>query len=142
MSGPATGETRYAVANDDQSGIVREGVSFYPVSSDGLLTRKKEVSTSGFGISGGYFGTDRSRTLNSGSQGCVYSSSGAVVNNPFSISAKWRSFCAIRDGALGREQRLYPLLLQVHPARPSRRVPDLACQSRGPITEESCRIVT
>ncbi len=51
MSGPATGETRYIVANDDQSGIVREGVSFYPVSSDGLLTRKKEVSTGGFGIS-------------------------------------------------------------------------------------------
>ena len=88
MSGPATGETRYIVANDDQSGIVREGVSFYPVSSDGLLTRKKEVSTGGFGISGGYFGTDRIRTLNSGSQGCVYSSSGAAVNNPFSISSQ------------------------------------------------------
>ena len=72
-SGPAISQTKYVVANDDQSGVVFEGVSFYTVSSKGLLTRKKEVSTGGFGISGGYFGADRIRTI-SGSQGCVYSS--------------------------------------------------------------------
>src|SRR5579863_9944501 len=72
-SGPAAGQTKYVVANDDQSGVVFEGVSFYTVSSKGLLTLKKEVSTGGFGISGGYFGADRIRTI-SGSQGCVYSS--------------------------------------------------------------------
>src|ERR1700722_11950183 len=72
-SGPATGQTNYLVANDDQSGTVREGVSFYTVGTDGQLTRKKEVSTGGFGISGGYFGADRIRAI-SGSQGCVSSS--------------------------------------------------------------------
>ena len=55
-SGPAIGQTNYVVANDDQSGVVREGVSFYTVGTSGQLTRKKEVSTGGFGISGGYFG--------------------------------------------------------------------------------------
>jgi hypothetical protein len=74
MSRPATAQTNYLVANDDQSGVVREGVSFYTVGTNGELTRKKEVSTGGFGISGGYFGADRIRTLKNGSQGCVYSS--------------------------------------------------------------------
>jgi sugar lactone lactonase YvrE len=72
-SGSAMAQTNYLVANDDQSGVVKEGVSFYTVGSNGELTRKKEVSTNGFGISGGYFGADRIRTI-SGSQGCVYSS--------------------------------------------------------------------
>jgi sugar lactone lactonase YvrE len=73
-SGPATGQTNYVVANDDQSGVVHEGVSFYTVGTNGELTRKKEVDTEGFGISGGYFGADRIRTLKSGGQSCVYSS--------------------------------------------------------------------
>ena len=74
MSGGAAAATRYVVANNDQTGLIHDSVSFYTVSQDGLLTLKTEVSTGGYGISGGYFGLDRITVLDSGSQQCVYSS--------------------------------------------------------------------
>jgi sugar lactone lactonase YvrE len=76
-SGPAIGTTRYVVTNDDQSGVVPMGVGFYTVGSDGLLTFKTEVATGGYGITGGYFATDRIRVLESGN-GCVYASEAAT----------------------------------------------------------------
>ena len=81
-SGVATATDPYLIANDDQSGFILASVTFYNVSPDGLLTVKKRVGTSGNGISGGFFGTNRVSVLNSAKNECVYVSeagSGTIV---------------------------------------------------------------
>jgi sugar lactone lactonase YvrE len=76
-SAVAAGGTRYVVTNDDQTGFILGSVSFYTVSPAGLLTLKQSVVTSGSGVSGGFFGANRIRVLDSGNKGCVYASEAA-----------------------------------------------------------------
>src|SRR5271157_1592070 len=74
VSGFARGATQYVVANDDVAYPYQTGVSFYKVAPNGLLTLQQQVITGGYGISGGFFGTNRISVLNSGNQGCIYAS--------------------------------------------------------------------
>jgi hypothetical protein len=81
-SGVARANDPYLIANDDQSGFILASVTFYNVSPEGLLTLKKRVGTSGNGISGGFFGTNRVSVLNSAKNDCVFVSdagSGSIV---------------------------------------------------------------
>jgi len=80
VSGVAAGGTPYVVANDDQStGVFSgDGVSFYAVAGNGLLTLQKQVAMGGLGIGGGFFGANRIGVLDSGKRGCVYASEAAT----------------------------------------------------------------
>jgi sugar lactone lactonase YvrE len=78
VSGIAAAATQYVVANDDSPFPFRTGVSFYTVAPDGSLTLKQQVQTGDYGIVGGFFGTNRIRTLNNANQGCVYASEAAI----------------------------------------------------------------
>ena len=73
-SGLAVAATQYVVANDDVAFPFLTGVSFYAVAPDGTLTLQQQIQTGGYGISGGFFGTNRISVLDSGNQQCVYSS--------------------------------------------------------------------
>jgi 6-phosphogluconolactonase (cycloisomerase 2 family) len=74
----ASAATKYVVTNDDMAQPFTNGVSFYAVGSDGSLTLRKQVLTGGFGIGGGFFGTNRISVLNSGGQQCVFASEAAT----------------------------------------------------------------
>jgi sugar lactone lactonase YvrE len=74
VGGIAFGATQYVVANDDGAFPFLTGVSFYSVGMDGSLTLQQQVQTGGYGIGGGFFGSNRISVLNNASQQCVYSS--------------------------------------------------------------------
>jgi len=71
----------YVMTNDDGCGVLcfqpPNGVTFYTVGGNGLLTLKQQVSLSATGIGGGYFGMNRLAVVNSGGQQCVYASEAA-----------------------------------------------------------------
>lgn len=71
----------YLITNDDVV-FFPTSVTFYTVESNGLLTLTQQVFTGGYGISGGYFGSNRLAVLNGGTNQCVYASeafSGDIV---------------------------------------------------------------
>lgn len=78
ISGPALGATQYVITNDDLPYPFINSISVYTVEAGGLLSSPQQIKTFGFGITGGFFGTDRIAMLNSGSQQCVYASSAAT----------------------------------------------------------------
>jgi len=78
LSGLATGAPPYVVTNDDSPFPFRTGVSFYSVAPDGFLTLQDRVQTVGYGVAGGFFGTNRISVLNNASQACVFASSAAT----------------------------------------------------------------
>ncbi len=73
-SAAQTAATQYVAANDDVLFPFLMGVTFYKVAPDGSLTLQHKVLTGGFGIGGGFFGTNRLAMLNSGKQSCVFAS--------------------------------------------------------------------
>jgi 6-phosphogluconolactonase (cycloisomerase 2 family) len=68
----------YVITNDDSpQGNLQfnpNSVSFFSIGGNGLLTLQQTVFTSGFGIGGGYFGSNRLAVLNGGGQECVFAS--------------------------------------------------------------------
>ena len=72
--GFALGQTQYVMTNDDLVPEVISGVSFFSVAPNGSLTLQSFVDTFGNGISGGFFGANRLRVLNSGTEQCVFES--------------------------------------------------------------------
>jgi Lactonase, 7-bladed beta-propeller len=62
----------YVVTNDD--GLYLNGVTFYSVGANGLLTLQQQVQTGLSGIAGGYFSANRVVALDNGSEECVYAS--------------------------------------------------------------------
>ncbi len=78
LNGFALGATQYVVTNDDLPYPFLNSISVYTVEAGGLLSSPQQIKTLGFGISGGFFGTDRIAMLNSGGQQCVYASSAAT----------------------------------------------------------------
>jgi hypothetical protein len=78
LSGLALGATQYVITNDDLPYPFLNSISVYTVEAGGLLSSPQQIKTLGFGISGGFFGTNRNSVLNSGGQQCVYASSAAT----------------------------------------------------------------
>jgi hypothetical protein len=83
VNGLAAAQTRYVVANDDP------GVSVYTVASNGALTLKEQILLAKLGVGnvGGFFGANRLRVLDSGSQQCIFASvafTGEIVGIPVS----------------------------------------------------------
>ena len=74
----AAQNTQYIVTNDDVAPQLPNSMSFYTVGANGTLTLQQRVVTSGYGIAGGYFGTNRISVLDSGSTGCIYASEAAT----------------------------------------------------------------
>ncbi|MGA9503203.1 MAG: hypothetical protein WBV31_02135, partial [Terriglobales bacterium] len=74
MSGLAVATPQYVASNDDAAFPFLTGVSFYSVAPDGSLTFVERVQTGGYGIGGGFFGTNRLSVLDGGNQQCVYAS--------------------------------------------------------------------
>ena len=68
----AATQPQYVLTNDDAPFV--NGVTFYTVGANGLLTLAEQVLTGGSGIGGGYFAANRLNVLNSGSNQCVYAS--------------------------------------------------------------------
>jgi hypothetical protein len=70
--------TNFVVTNDDLPFgnllIQNNSVSFYAIGPNGLLTLQQTVFTEGYGIGGGYFGSNRLSVVNSAGQGCVFAS--------------------------------------------------------------------
>src|SRR5579872_5636457 len=64
----------YILANDDVAPTLPNSVSFFTIGPSGALTYQKKVVTSGFGIAGGYFGSNRISILDGGGTGCLYAS--------------------------------------------------------------------
>jgi hypothetical protein len=62
----------YVVTNDDA--LYLNGVTFYSVGTNGLLTLQQQVQTGLSGIGGGYFSANRVVVLDNDSQECVYAS--------------------------------------------------------------------
>lgn len=88
-AGTATG---FVVTNDDLPAgnlmVQNNSVSFYAIGANGLLTLQGDVVTAGYGIAGGFFGSNRLAVLNGGGQQCVYASdagsgdiAGIIVSN-------------------------------------------------------------
>ncbi|MGD0988572.1 MAG: hypothetical protein ABR874_12230 [Candidatus Sulfotelmatobacter sp.] len=81
----AASQPHYVVTNDDIASLFGIGLgsyTFYTVGANGSLSNPQEVTTSGGGIGGGYFGANRLAVLNNGTEQCVYVSealSGDVV---------------------------------------------------------------
>ncbi len=65
----------YLVTNDDVT--FGNGVTFYSVGANGVLTLVQQVLTGGSGIGGGFFGTNRLSLLNNANNECVYASDAA-----------------------------------------------------------------
>ena len=63
----------YLITNDDAPVFV-SGSSFYGIAANGQLTLQGRVPSGQNGIGGGFFGANRVRILNNGSNQCVYSS--------------------------------------------------------------------
>jgi hypothetical protein len=62
--------THLVITNDDvPSGNT---ATFYAINSKGGLRKKRDVSTGGTGLGGGYFGTGRVNVIHSKSQHCAY----------------------------------------------------------------------
>ena len=78
LNGLALGATQYVITNDDLPYPFITGISVYTVEAGGQLSSPQQITTLGFGISGGFFGTNRISVLNSGGQQCVYASSAAT----------------------------------------------------------------
>jgi 6-phosphogluconolactonase (cycloisomerase 2 family) len=80
LSGVVIAETAsgFVVTNDDlplgNLMVQTNSVSFYGIGSNGRLTLQQTVFTGGYGIVGGFFGTNRLAVLNSGGQQCVFAS--------------------------------------------------------------------
>jgi 6-phosphogluconolactonase (cycloisomerase 2 family) len=74
VSGLAMGANQYVITNDDVAFPFNTGLTFYAVALDGSLTLKQQVQTGGYGVGGGFFGTNRISVLDSVNQQCVYSS--------------------------------------------------------------------
>jgi hypothetical protein len=62
----------YVVTNDDA--LYMNGVTFYAVGTNGLLTLQQQVPTGLSGIAGGYFSANRVVVLDNDSEECVYAS--------------------------------------------------------------------
>jgi len=77
-SGFAHGATlpHYLVTNDDF--VFGNSVTFYTIGSNGVLTLTGQVPTTGLGIAGGFFATNRVSVLNSTGNECVYASDAAT----------------------------------------------------------------
>lgn len=65
-------DTHYVITNDDVPPKLLNGISIYSIAPDGQLTYLKSVRTGGFGIGGGFFGSNRIRVLDNGDMKCVY----------------------------------------------------------------------
>ncbi|MGA2355952.1 MAG: beta-propeller fold lactonase family protein [Terriglobales bacterium] len=78
LSGLALATTQYVITNDDLPYPFLNSISVYTVEAGGVLSAPQQIKTYGFGIAGGFFGTNRVSMLNSGSQQCVYSSAAAT----------------------------------------------------------------
>ena len=76
----AAGGSHYIVTNDDIPSFFPTSVTFYTVAAGGVLTQAAQVFTGGFGIDGGYFGSNRVVVLDDASQQCVYASQAATGN--------------------------------------------------------------
>jgi 6-phosphogluconolactonase (cycloisomerase 2 family) len=68
----AAPQPHYLVTNDDVP--FGNGVTFYTVASNGLITLKEQVLTGGWGIGSGFFGANRIAVLKTGSEECIYAS--------------------------------------------------------------------
>ena len=62
----------YVVTNDDA--LYLNGVTFYTVGANGLLTLQQQVQTGLSGIAGGYFSANRVVVLDNESEECIYAS--------------------------------------------------------------------
>src|SRR3954454_7135281 len=71
---PVVGESQFLVTNEDLIPPVASGISFYAVEPNGALTLQYFLVTFGNGIAGGFFGPNRIKMLNSGSEQCVFAS--------------------------------------------------------------------
>jgi len=74
-------QPHYLVTNDDLGPVFGTGVgsyTFYTVGADGGLKLLQQVTTSGGGIAGGFFGTNRVAVLDNGTEQCVYVSEAYV----------------------------------------------------------------
>jgi hypothetical protein len=66
----------YVVTNDDTQSF--NGVTFYSVGANGVLTLQQQVQTGFSGIAGGYFSANRVVVLDNESQECVYASNAST----------------------------------------------------------------
>ena len=72
----------YLITNDDVPAFFPTSVTFYTIEANGALTLTEQVFTGGYGINGGYFGSNRLAVLNNAGNQCVYASeafSGDIV---------------------------------------------------------------
>jgi 6-phosphogluconolactonase (cycloisomerase 2 family) len=74
----AAADGGYVITNDDSpqgnQQFNTNSVSFFSIGANGLLTYQQSVFTTGYGIGGGYFGSNRLAVLNGGGQQCVFAS--------------------------------------------------------------------
>jgi 6-phosphogluconolactonase (cycloisomerase 2 family) len=77
---PSSLPPQYVLTNDDVAPFFSSGVSFYTVGAAGVLQFQQQVQTSGSGIGGGYFGSNRIAVLNNSTQQCVYASNATTGN--------------------------------------------------------------
>src|SRR3974390_100679 len=68
---------QYVLTNDDAAFPFLTGVTFYTVGANGLPVLLKQLPTGGFGIGGGYFGSNRISVLNTTDQQCIYAAEAA-----------------------------------------------------------------
>ena len=79
LTGVATaGNGGFVITNDDTPAgnnlLNNNSVTFYAIGANGQLTLQQSVFTTGFGIGGGYFGSNRLAVVDSGGQQCIFAS--------------------------------------------------------------------